>query len=672
VTTRVSGLRRLGKYELVAKIGEGGMAEVHLARQRGPRQFEKIVVVKTVRPSLASRPEIATMLLEEARIAALLKHPHVVDIYDLGEEDGTFFIAMEYLEGESLAAILKVSRAGTRLDPFSTARIVADCAAGLHAAHELRSLAGDPLELVHQDVTPGNVIVLYSGQVKLVDFGVAKVRTSVDDGMVKGKTGYLAPELLTGAPADRRSDVWSLGVVLWEALTLRRLFAGRTEEEAIAKIQAAEVPPPSALAPMVPRELDEVCFFALARDPARRYRTAQAMQADLQQILRHASWSGGGEPIARFMRSTFAERIAARRELLRELAVAKRARATTVERLQKIQDDGSTPGAVVEVVGSHGTSSRPHRLPLPAPVTPPPVVNATDQAMVALVDDDLDIAVIDADAPIAPAATLRPERAPAPPPVAAEGTPVGAAPTVKLPTLRRRVAIVAIVGGALVGAIGAALALGVEVPGRSPSAATAATDPAAADITEDSAQIAANRHPQATPVVAPPQEPEPEPEPDPDPEPVVEPEPTDDDDDRRKRRRDKDKDKDRDRERRERRERDRDRRDRDRPGNDVRVEAPPPPDTGGGVAPTKAATAKSLYKEGLKKFVAGDTEGAIALFDKSKAKDSGYAPTYRGLGMAYEKRGDRKRAAKAFETYLRLAPNASDAASIRTRLERLR
>jgi serine/threonine-protein kinase len=123
------------------------MAEVHLARQQGPRKFEKIVVVKTVRPALASHPQIATMLLEEARIAALVKHPNVVDIYDLGEADGTFFIAMEYLEGESLASILKVSRQGIRLDPFTTARIVADCASGLHAAHELHDLSGEPLQL---------------------------------------------------------------------------------------------------------------------------------------------------------------------------------------------------------------------------------------------------------------------------------------------------------------------------------------------------------------------------------------------------------------------------------------------------------------------------------------------------------------------------------------------
>src|SRR5689334_23093601 len=141
-------LRRLGRYELVARIGEGGMAEVYLARQRGPRQFEKLVVVKVVHPQVAPQPGIASMLLDEARIAGLIKHPNCVDVYDLGEEDGTFFIVMEYLEGESLAAILRASRQGPRLDPFSTAKIIAECAAGLHAAHELKALDGTPLHVV--------------------------------------------------------------------------------------------------------------------------------------------------------------------------------------------------------------------------------------------------------------------------------------------------------------------------------------------------------------------------------------------------------------------------------------------------------------------------------------------------------------------------------------------
>ncbi len=618
--TGSSSLRRLGKYELVARIGEGGMAEVHLARQRGPRQFEKIVVVKTVRPHLASHPQIASMLLEEARIAALVKHPNVVDIYDLGEEDGTFFIAMEYLEGESLASILKVSRQGVRLDPFSTARIVADCAAGLHAAHELHDLSGEPLELVHQDVTPGNVIVLYSGQVKLVDFGVARVATSVDDGLIKGKTGYLAPELVGGAIADRRSDVWSLGVVLWEALTLRRLFSGRTEEEALAKIRAGEVPPPSSLVSSVPRELDEIVFAAMARDPARRYQTAAAMHADLAQILRHASWSST-EPIARFMRSQFVDRINARRELLRELATARQARASTLERLLALPAEAPSPaGRVVDVIGAHGTGK-----------------HVADPAAVAISDVDIDVddvAIVIDQAPPTPT--------PAPPPR------VGPAPTVKMPSLRRKIGVVAVIGGALIGGIAAAMTIASE-PGRESASA-----PDGGIVMELAATAAHDRHLQAAPPAATPdaaveaEAVEVEAGPPDEPEPVV------------------------DRQSSSKKHHHHDRHDKDGKDDKEKVkEGKDPPDPGDRTPTPGPETARSLYKQGLQRFVAGDVGGAIELFNKSKAKDSGYAPAYRGLGMAYEKRGDRSRARRAFETYLKLAPRAGDAAQIQARLERL-
>jgi serine/threonine-protein kinase len=597
-------MRRLGKYELVAKIGEGGMAEVHLARQRGPRKFEKLVVVKTVRPMFASRHEVASMLLEEARIAALVKHHNVVDIYDLGEENGTFFIAMEYLEGEALSAVLKASRPTARLDPFSTARIIADCAAGLHAAHELHSLAGEPLELVHQDVTPGNVIVLNGGSVKLVDFGVAKVRTSLDDGLLKGKTGYIAPELLEGAVADRRSDLWSLGVVLWEALTLKRLFHGKTEGEAVEKIRGGEILPPSSLVPSIPRDLDEVCFNALTRDPEKRYRTAAAMQADLVEILRHASWSGSSEPIARFMRTTFSERIAARKELLRELAASSRPRATTLERLQAIPDDKS-PAAVPEpIIGSHGTG------------------RISDQIVVI----EMHEAASDA-----------------------QGEAVAPAPTARMPPPGRRRTIAVIVGIAAMAIIAVAVAQTMTAPTKKVEGGSITRgDRVGGGDDEPDVQV--------------------------EPDPEVKVVPTTDHDgadvisaadpiepretlpDKRRSREDRDRVSSHDRNH------DRDR-DRDR-APEPKPEPDPPSAT--------PATAKSLYKEGLRTFVSGDIDGAIALFDKAKAKDSHYAPTYRGLGMAYVKRGDKKRAARAFSTYLDLAPNASDAAKIRQQLESLR
>ncbi len=565
--------RKLGRYELVAKIGEGGMAEVYLARQRGPKKFQKLVVVKTVHPKLASRPALAEALLDEARIAALVKHPNVVDIYDLGEEKGTYFIAMEYLEGESMAAILKASRNGPRLDPFSTARIIADGAAGLHAAHELRDLKGEPLELVHQDVTPGNVIVLYGGQVKLVDFGVAKVRTSEDSDLVKGKAGYLAPELFEGSPADRRSDVWALGVVLWEALVLRRLFAAKTEEETFSRIRTGTIEPPSRFALAVTKDLDEVCMKALARDPAARYPTAKAMQDDLVAVLRGANWSGDSEPIARFMRTTFATQIAARQEVLRDLAAREDPRPEAIE-LMSAHDDypvSVTPPSLEEVVaGSHGAVRRPpSRSETPA-----------GDGELALLDDSA-VQLIEAARP-------------------------------------RRNRLIA----AAVAALALVVVLVVVMSGSSRSAATdRALAPPPIDAAEPLAEV------DAAPVELA----------------VLDAGAGAAD-------------------------------------ADAAVGRAEPKDgrggdSGGGahdndrVEPTSA---RALYKDGLGRFVAGDTAGAITRFQSAVSRDPRYAAAHRGLGMAYERKGDRARASRSFRTYLELAPTAPDAAQIRARLEKLK
>src|SRR5512138_3147701 len=254
---------KLGRYELITQIGQGGMAEVQLALQRGPAGFEKLVVVKLVHNNLASQKAFVDMLLDEARVAALVKHPNVVDIYDLGRADGRYFIAMEYLEGEPLLAVLRAGREGKRLDALSTARLIADTAEGLDAAHELRSMGGDPIELVHHDVSLGNIVVLYNGQVKLVDFGVAKASmTAAAQQKIQGKFSYMAPEKLKGGSGDRRSDIWSLGVVLWEALTLRRLFKGGNDAETMKQVLEQKIPAPSKVNGDVIPEFDPIVIRA--------------------------------------------------------------------------------------------------------------------------------------------------------------------------------------------------------------------------------------------------------------------------------------------------------------------------------------------------------------------------------------------------------------------------
>jgi eukaryotic-like serine/threonine-protein kinase len=328
-----SGLSRLGRYELITPIGQGGMAEVRLALQRGPAGFEKLVVIKLVHEHLASQKTFVDMLLDEARVAALVKHPNVVDIYDLGEADGRYYIAMEYLEGEPLLGILRAGREGKRLDPLSMARLVADTAEGLDAAHELRSMSGEPMELVHHDVSLGNIVVLYNGQVKLVDFGVAKATATATAGAVKmhGKFGYVAPEKLRGAPGDRRSDIWSLGVVLWEALTFRRLFKAGSEKDTARLVLEHEIPRPSSINNDVIPDLDPIVMRALDRDLARRYPRAKDLAQDLEEVLRLHGYGGRNDRIAKYMQTTFADHIEARRKLLQEVSTKGQASAAVLQ-----------------------------------------------------------------------------------------------------------------------------------------------------------------------------------------------------------------------------------------------------------------------------------------------------------------------------------------------------
>ena len=319
-------MRRLGKYELIARIGKGGMAQVYLARQRGFMDFEKLVVVKTIHPHLAEQKDFINMLLDEARIAARIDHPCVVDIYDLGVHDDTYFIAMEHLNGQSLVRVLRAGVEKRPLDIRSSVRIIADVADGLHAAHELKDHTGRSLEVIHRDVTPGNIVVQYSGRVKIVDFGIAKARGRIaaDTGIRqwKGKLNYMAPEHVTGKTIDRRADIFSLGVVLWESLCLRRLFRHKNASDMADAILEQEIPPPSSIRKEVPPKLDSICLRALARDPDERYATCAEFEEELEKFLSAAAFRPQKGIIAKYMREMFADEIAEREEFLREVAAA--------------------------------------------------------------------------------------------------------------------------------------------------------------------------------------------------------------------------------------------------------------------------------------------------------------------------------------------------------------
>lgn len=284
---------RIGRYQLCFELASGGMASVHLARAEGTPGFQKLVALKRIHPHLAREQEYVDMFLDEARIASSITHPNVCSVFDFGEADGEYFIAMEYLVGEPLSRVHRriVANAEQRISPLlpaRMARIIAQACEGLHAAHELRDAGGASLEVVHRDVSAENLFVTYDGTTQVVDFGIAHARQrlhSTDSGQVKGTFPYMAPEQMTAASVDRRVDVWALGAVLWELLTLRRLFLRDTDVNTMYAVLSSEIEPPSSYRSDVPPELDEVVLKALRRNPDERWQTAREMGKALRRVL---------------------------------------------------------------------------------------------------------------------------------------------------------------------------------------------------------------------------------------------------------------------------------------------------------------------------------------------------------------------------------------------------
>lgn len=281
---------RLGDYVLDRKIATGGMAEIWLGRKAGPAGFTKQVVVKRILRHLSEDSKFREMFLDEARLAAQLEHPNIVQIFDLGESGGDYFIAMEYIDGWDLEGILARSQSlGRPLPPALVARIMADACVALDYAHHFKDATGQPAHLVHRDISPQNILVSKSGVVKLVDFGVAKAATSshkTQTGAVKGKLSYMSPEQITAKPLDGRSDIFALGIVLYELLTGQRPFGHDSELLAVTAILHEQPRQPSSLTSDIPIELEHVILRALQKDPAARFQSAGEMQVALEQALR--------------------------------------------------------------------------------------------------------------------------------------------------------------------------------------------------------------------------------------------------------------------------------------------------------------------------------------------------------------------------------------------------
>ncbi len=274
------------------QFASGGMATVHLGRLLGPVGFSRHVAIKQLHANYAADPEFASMFVDEARLAGRIRHPNVVQALDVVTSQGELFVVLDYVHGESLARLTAATTArGETVAPAIAGAILFGVLEGLHAAHEARDEQGRPLDLVHRDVSPQNVLVGSDGVARVLDFGVAKARGRLQitrPGEVKGKLGYMAPEQLKGA-ATRQTDIFAAAVVLWEALAGKRIFAGESEAETLAKMIAVDVVSPRIHAPAVPPALEEVVMKGLARDPASRFATAREMALALRSSVAIAS-----------------------------------------------------------------------------------------------------------------------------------------------------------------------------------------------------------------------------------------------------------------------------------------------------------------------------------------------------------------------------------------------
>lgn len=320
----LSGPVQFGRYTVLARLGSGGMAEVLLAMFRGDHGFQKLVVLKRMHAHLASDAHFVRMFLDEARLAARLNHPNVVATSEVGEVDGVYFLAMEYLEGISLDRIARHFIQGGEGIPLAfLLRALCDVLEGLHHAHELRDYDGTPLRVVHRDVTPSNIFVTVDGVAKVLDFGIAKAAMQDEatrTGTLKGKLSYMAPEQFYPDPIDRRTDIWAMGVVIWEMCTGRRLFKAANDATTYRNIMNAEVPSVNRYRADAPRGLDAVLSRALARDREARFPDAESLRRALDVVLREELGAPSRADVADVMRHHFGDIVEENRRAVRRFA----------------------------------------------------------------------------------------------------------------------------------------------------------------------------------------------------------------------------------------------------------------------------------------------------------------------------------------------------------------
>lgn len=327
-----------GKYLLLERVNVGGMAEVFIAKAFGVEGFERIVAIKRILPTMAEDLEFIQMFLDEARISVQLNHPNIVHIHDLGKHDTSYYIAMAYVAGRDVRAILERYRRQREIMPTAQAVYIASrICRGLDYAHRKKDALGQDLHIIHRDVSPQNILVSYQGEVKIIDFGIAKAANrsqKTQAGILKGKFGYMSPEQVRGLPIDRRSDIFAVGVILYEMLTGEKLFVGESDFSTLEKVRNAEVPSPRKLNPAVPAGLEKVMLKALAREQEDRYQWASELEQDLLRFLMAGDATYSPRDLSLFLKQAFGE------DLLRE--EEKMERYSAIERPEQLESTGVT------------------------------------------------------------------------------------------------------------------------------------------------------------------------------------------------------------------------------------------------------------------------------------------------------------------------------------------
>jgi serine/threonine protein kinase len=339
--------KKFGKYQLLQKIAVGGMAELYRSKVTRAHGFEKLVAIKKILPHLTDQGNLVKAFIDEAKLAALLQHENIVQIYDFGSIDGEYFIAMEYLFGKDLRKLTdKASKTAVPLGLENALYIISRICSGLDYSHNLKDLQGKPLNIIHRDINPQNIFLTYEGQVKIIDFGIAKAashNSTTHEGLIKGKLAYMSPEQATGKTIDHRSDIFSTGIIFYELLAGRRMFEGETMQ-VYSQVREARYEPLNKLLPDLPPKLLAVVEGALAKDPDQRYQSCGEMLADLEECIFDLSVRTNGRSFATFVKEFFKE----------ELAVEETA---LWEKTQVYGDERSDPGSLPpDADGTYGST----------------------------------------------------------------------------------------------------------------------------------------------------------------------------------------------------------------------------------------------------------------------------------------------------------------------------